>query len=91
VQLGGQTPLGLARRLKTAGVPIVGTSPESIDLAEDRGAFGAVLARAGLRAPFAVPGRREGSCYVYAAGFRCGHSRGRRDTLIKLERRCPPA
>jgi carbamoyl-phosphate synthase large subunit len=51
VQLGGQTPLGLARRLKAAGVPIVGTSPESIHLAEDRGAFGALLNRAGLRAP----------------------------------------
>ncbi|NUT08106.1 MAG: carbamoyl-phosphate synthase large subunit, partial [Hamadaea sp.] len=51
VQLGGQTPLGLAQRLKAAGVPIVGTSPESIHLAEERGAFGAVLARAGLRAP----------------------------------------
>ncbi|SDZ35783.1 carbamoyl-phosphate synthase large subunit [Asanoa ishikariensis] len=51
VQLGGQTPLGLAQRLKDAGVPIVGTTPESIDLAEDRGAFGAVLAKAGLRAP----------------------------------------
>jgi carbamoyl-phosphate synthase large subunit len=51
VQLGGQTPLGLAQRLKDAGVPIVGTTPESIHLAEDRGAFGAVLARAKLRAP----------------------------------------
>ena len=51
VQLGGQTPLGLAQRLKDAGVPVVGTSPESINLAEDRGAFGAVLAAAGLRAP----------------------------------------
>ncbi|MCX4473169.1 Carbamoyl-phosphate synthase large chain [Micromonospora sp. MW-13] len=51
VQLGGQTPLGLARRLKNAGVPVVGTSPESIHLAEERGAFGSVLARAGLRAP----------------------------------------
>ncbi|MFI7607335.1 carbamoyl-phosphate synthase large subunit [Micromonospora sp. NPDC049366] len=51
VQLGGQTPLGLAQRLKDAGVPIVGTSPESIHLAEERGAFGALLARAGLRAP----------------------------------------
>jgi carbamoyl-phosphate synthase large subunit len=51
VQLGGQTPLGLADRLKAAGVPIVGTSPESIDLAEDRGLFGAVLHRAGLRSP----------------------------------------
>ncbi|SDR09637.1 carbamoyl-phosphate synthase large subunit [Thermostaphylospora chromogena] len=51
VQLGGQTPLGLAQALKDAGVPIVGTSPESIDLAEDRGAFGRVLAEAGLLAP----------------------------------------
>ncbi|MEV6848665.1 carbamoyl-phosphate synthase large subunit [Actinoplanes sp. NPDC051411] len=51
VQLGGQTPLGLAQRLKKAGIPIVGTSPESIDLAEDRGLFGAVLAKAGLRSP----------------------------------------
>ncbi|BBH63548.1 carbamoyl-phosphate synthase large chain [Actinoplanes sp. OR16] len=51
VQLGGQTPLGLANRLKQAGVPIVGTSPEAIDLAEDRGLFGAVLAEAGLRSP----------------------------------------
>ncbi len=51
VQLGGQTPLGLAQRLKDAGVPIVGTSPEAIHLAEERGAFGQVLARAGLLAP----------------------------------------
>ncbi|MFD4292355.1 carbamoyl-phosphate synthase large subunit [Rhodococcus sp. NPDC058505] len=51
VQLGGQTPLGLARRLKEAGVPIVGTSPEAIDLAEDRGEFGRVLTEAGLPAP----------------------------------------
>ncbi|GAB3982825.1 hypothetical protein GCM10027615_66450 [Plantactinospora veratri] len=51
VQLGGQTPLGLAQRLKDAGVPIVGTSPESIHLAEERGAFGALLDRAGLRSP----------------------------------------
>ena len=51
VQLGGQTPLGLARRLKAAGVPIVGTSPESIHLAEERGAFGRLLGQAGLLAP----------------------------------------
>jgi carbamoyl-phosphate synthase large subunit len=51
VQLGGQTPLGLARRLAAAGVPIVGTSPESIHSAEDRGVFGELLARTGLRAP----------------------------------------
>ncbi|HSO68603.1 MAG TPA: carbamoyl-phosphate synthase large subunit, partial [Arachnia sp.] len=50
-QLGGQTPLKLAQTLKDAGVPIVGTSPEAIHLAEERGAFGRVLARAGLAAP----------------------------------------
>ncbi|MPY84397.1 MAG: carbamoyl-phosphate synthase large subunit [Actinophytocola sp.] len=51
VQLGGQTPLGLAQRLADAGVPIVGTSPEAIHLAEHRGSFGAVLDAAGLPAP----------------------------------------
>ncbi|GAA1591745.1 carbamoyl-phosphate synthase large subunit [Actinoplanes couchii] len=51
VQLGGQTPLGLANRLKAAGVPIVGTSPESIDLAEDRGLFGTLLSDNDLRSP----------------------------------------
>ncbi|MFV1362294.1 carbamoyl-phosphate synthase large subunit [Mycolicibacterium elephantis] len=51
VQLGGQTPLGLADRLERAGVPIVGTTPSAIDMAEDRGAFGEVLANAGLPAP----------------------------------------
>jgi len=51
VQLGGQTPLGLAERLERAGVPIVGTSPNAIDLAEDRGAFGELLTKAGLPAP----------------------------------------
>ena len=51
VQLGGQTPLGLAQRLTAAGVPVVGTSAAAIDLAEDRGAFGEVLGTAGLPAP----------------------------------------
>jgi carbamoyl-phosphate synthase large subunit len=51
VQLGGQTPLRLAQALKDAGVPIVGTSPEAIHLAEERGAFGQVLAEANLPAP----------------------------------------
>ncbi len=51
VQLGGQTPLALAQRLADAGVPILGTPPASIDAAEDRGAFGRVLAAAGLPAP----------------------------------------
>lgn len=51
VQLGGQTPLSLARRLAEAGLPILGTSPEAIDAAEDRGIFGQVLLDAGLPAP----------------------------------------
>ena len=50
-QLGGQTPLGLAAGLKAAGVKILGTSPEAINLAEERGAFGKVLAEQGLTAP----------------------------------------
>jgi carbamoyl-phosphate synthase large subunit len=49
--LGGQTPLGLADKLKAAGVPVLGTQPEAIDLAEDRGEFGTVLERAGLTSP----------------------------------------
>jgi carbamoyl-phosphate synthase large subunit len=51
VQLGGQTPLGIAAALKNAGVPILGTTPEAIHLAEDRGAFGKVLEQSSLRAP----------------------------------------
>jgi carbamoyl-phosphate synthase large subunit len=51
VQLGGQTALGLARSIQEAGIPILGTSPESIDLAEERGLFQTILDNAGLRAP----------------------------------------
>jgi carbamoyl-phosphate synthase large subunit len=51
VQFGGQTPLKLARALQAAGVPIWGTSPDSIDLAEDRGRFGALLADLGIPQP----------------------------------------
>jgi len=50
-QLGGQTPLGLAKGLLEAGIPILGTSPRSIDLAEDRGEFGRILVENGLNAP----------------------------------------
>lgn len=50
-QLGGQTPLGLAAGLKAAGVNILGTSPDAINLAEDRGEFGEVLAQQELVAP----------------------------------------
>ena len=51
VQFGGQTPLNLARQLKAAEVPIIGTSPESIDLAEDRKRFGKLLVDIGIPQP----------------------------------------
>lgn len=51
VQLGGQTALGLAKGLEAAGVPILGTSPSAIDLAEERGLFSGILDAAGLIAP----------------------------------------
>ncbi len=51
VQYGGQTPLKLARALEAAGVPIIGTSPESIDLAEDRERFQRLITRLDLRQP----------------------------------------
>jgi carbamoyl-phosphate synthase large subunit len=51
VQFGGQTPLKLAAGLQAAGVPLLGTSVEAIDLAEDRGRFGELLGRLGLQAP----------------------------------------
>jgi carbamoyl-phosphate synthase large subunit len=51
VQLGGQTALGLAKPLEAAGIPILGTSPTAIDLAEERGQFSRILEDAGLLAP----------------------------------------
>ncbi len=51
VQFGGQTPLNLALKLKKAGVPIIGTSPENIDLAEDRKRFGNLLNELGIPQP----------------------------------------
>ena len=51
VQYGGQTPLKLARDLEAAGAPIIGTSPDSIDLAEDRERFQQMLHKANLRQP----------------------------------------
>jgi carbamoyl-phosphate synthase large subunit len=57
VQLGGQTALGLAKGLEAAGVPILGTSPSAIDLAEERGLFSGILETAGLLAP------RNGTAY----------------------------
>ncbi len=51
VQYGGQTPLKLAAAIQRAGFPILGTSPEAIDLAEDRDRFGSLLRRLGIRQP----------------------------------------
>jgi carbamoyl-phosphate synthase large subunit len=51
VQFGGQTPLKLARALEEAGVPLLGTAVDAIDLAEDRGRFGALLRRLGVKHP----------------------------------------
>jgi carbamoyl-phosphate synthase large subunit len=51
VQYGGQTPLKLARALEAAGVPIIGTSPDSIDLAEDRERFQQMVSKLGLKQP----------------------------------------
>ncbi|AFC85779.1 carbamoyl-phosphate synthase large subunit [Frateuria aurantia] len=51
VQYGGQTPLKLARALEAAGVPVIGTSPDSIDLAEDRERFQQLIEKLGLRQP----------------------------------------
>ncbi|MBA3838208.1 MAG: carbamoyl-phosphate synthase large subunit, partial [Zymomonas sp.] len=51
VQFGGQTPLNLAQALEDAGIPILGTSPDAIDLAEDRERFAALINKLGLRQP----------------------------------------
>jgi carbamoyl-phosphate synthase large subunit len=60
VQFGGQTPLKLAAGLREAGIPILGTSPEAIDLAEDRSRFGPLLDRLGYKAPaYAAAGSPE--------------------------------
>jgi carbamoyl-phosphate synthase large subunit len=62
VQFGGQTPLKLAAGLGAAGVPILGTGIEAIDLAEDRARFGALLVRLGYRAPaYATATSAEGA------------------------------
>ena len=55
VQFGGQTPLKLAQPLDDAGVPILGTSPDAIDLAEDRKRFQELLHQLGLKQPGTAP------------------------------------
>ncbi|HEY7740842.1 MAG TPA: carbamoyl-phosphate synthase large subunit [Steroidobacteraceae bacterium] len=59
VQFGGQTPLKLARALAAAGAPIIGTSPDSIDVAEDRERFQQLLVKLGLRQPANATARDE--------------------------------
>ncbi|MGE3710924.1 MAG: carbamoyl-phosphate synthase large subunit, partial [Hyphomicrobiaceae bacterium] len=60
VQFGGQTPLKLAAALEASGVPILGTSPDAIDLAEDRDRFNALINRLGLRQPASGIARSPG-------------------------------
>jgi carbamoyl-phosphate synthase large subunit len=75
VQLGGQTPLRLARGLEAEGVPILGTSPEAIDLAEDRGRFEQIVRELGVRQPrqdHRITGGRSGSL---SGGTRSGPPR----------------
>ena len=71
VQFGGQTPLRIAAGLQEAGVPLLGTPVEAIDLAEDRGRFGALLDELGIQAP----------PYGVAPRPRRGARRGRPDRL----------
>ncbi len=59
VQLGGQTPLKLSRALEAAGAPIIGTSPDSIDVAEDRERFQALVRNLGLKQPANATARTE--------------------------------
>jgi carbamoyl-phosphate synthase large subunit len=59
VQFGGQTPLKLSRQLAAAGAPIIGTSPDSIDVAEDRERFQQLLVKLGLRQPANATAREE--------------------------------
>jgi carbamoyl-phosphate synthase large subunit len=59
VQFGGQTPLKLSRALEAAGAPIIGTSPDSIDVAEDRERFQALVKKLGLKQPANATARTE--------------------------------
>jgi carbamoyl-phosphate synthase large subunit len=66
VQYGGQTPLKLCRALEAAGAPIIGTSPDAIDLAEDRERFSAVVTKLGLRQPANATARTEDQALALA-------------------------
>jgi carbamoyl-phosphate synthase large subunit len=67
VQFGGQTPLKLAEGLRAAGIPILGTSPDAIDLAEDRSRFGPLLDRLGYKAPAYATARSPAEALERAA------------------------
>jgi carbamoyl-phosphate synthase large subunit len=67
VQFGGQTPLKLVNKLADAGVPILGTSPEGIDLAEDRERFGALMQQIGLPMPEHGSAHSPAEAYVIAS------------------------
>ena len=74
VQFGGQTPLNLALPLKAAGVPIIGTDPANIDLAEDRKLFGKLLDDLGIPSPangIARPARKKRARWRGASAIRC--------------------
>ena len=78
VQFGGQTPLKLAAGLQEAGVPILGTSVDAIDLAEDRGRFGALLERLGLQGAAVrdrALGRRGARRRASRSASRCSSAR----------------
>jgi len=64
VQFGGQTPLKLSRALEAAGAPIIGTSPDSIDIAEDRERFQALVKKLGLKQPANATARNEEQAVV---------------------------
>ena len=66
VQFGGQTPLKLARALEAAGAPIIGTTPDSIDIAEDRERFQQLVKRLGLRQPANATARNEEQAVLLA-------------------------
>ncbi len=66
MQFGGQTPLKLARALEAAGAPIIGTTPDSIDIAEDRERFQQLVKRLGLRQPANATARNEEQAVVLA-------------------------
>src|ERR1700722_7032760 len=66
VQFGGQTPLKLSRALEDAGAPIIGTSPDSIDVAADRERFQAVVKKRGLKQPANATARTEEQAVILA-------------------------